>query len=317
VLGFSQEENPELYKVFVRKGDSLYGAKAYKKSADAYAKGFSYLNRKAFPNDRYNAACSYALSNQKDSSFYHLYRLAHKSNYSNLDHLLQDLDLKSLHREARWDELISLVKENKEEKEKNYNLPLYHRLDSIYELDQGIRQQHGEMTSKYEHGSKELTAYWDKMRRIDRENEKAVTKILDEHGWLGSDVVGEKGNTTLFLVIQHAPIDVQQKYLPMMRQAVKDGKARGSSLALLEDRVLLRTGNKQIFGSQIGRDPETFQSYVMALEDPLNVDERRASVGLPPIAEYLTSFGVVWNPQKYLEKMAKYEMLLHESMKIK
>ncbi len=42
-----------------------------------------------------------------------------------------------------------------------------------------------------------------------------------------------------------------------MREAVKKGNANSSSLALLEDRVALRKGEKQIYGSQIGRDQET------------------------------------------------------------
>ena len=43
----------------------------------------------------------------------------------------------------------------------------------------------------------------------------------------------------------------------MMRDAVKMVKAKGSSLALLEDRVALRQGKRQIYGSQIGRDETT------------------------------------------------------------
>jgi hypothetical protein len=62
---------------------------------------------------------------------------------------------------------------------------------------------------------------------------------LDKYGWLGADVVGGQGNSTLFLVIQHSDQATQEKYLPMMREAVKNGKAQGSSLALLEDRAAL------------------------------------------------------------------------------
>lgn len=73
---------------------------------------------------------------------------------------------------------------------------------------------------------------------------------LDERGWLGPDVIGQTGNSTLFLVIQHADLVTQEKYLPMMREAVTKGNAKGSSLALLEDRVLIRNGKQQRYGSQ-------------------------------------------------------------------
>ena len=42
----------------------------------------------------------------------------------------------------------------------------------------------------------------------------------------------------------------------MMRKAVKEGLARATSLALLEDRVALGKGELQIYGSQIGTDQE-------------------------------------------------------------
>lgn len=42
-----------------------------------------------------------------------------------------------------------------------------------------------------------------------------------------------------------------------MREAVEKNNARASSLALLEDRVAMRKGGKQIYGSQIKRNPES------------------------------------------------------------
>jgi hypothetical protein len=58
---------------------------------------------------------------------------------------------------------------------------------------------------------------------------------------------------------------------------------------LLEDRILLREGKKQIYGSQVRRN-EAGEWEAHSLEDPERVDERRASVGLPPLAQYLAGF---------------------------
>ena len=57
------------------------------------------------------------------------------------------------------------------------------------------------------------------------------------------------------------------------------GNAMRPDLALLEDRVALRQGKKQIYGSQIGMDPETGEYFVSPLEDPDNVVERRIKMG--------------------------------------
>jgi len=124
---------------------------------------------------------------------------------------------------------------------------------------------------------------------------------------LGADVVGGQGNSTLFLVIQHADQATQEKYLPMMREAVKNGKAQGSSLALLEDRVALGQGNRQIYGSQIGRDPETQIYFISPLEDPDNVDKRRAEVGLQSLADYASRWQITWDVEQYKKDLPQIE----------
>ena len=145
-------------------------------------------------------------------------------------------------------------------------------MDTVYITDQQYRRQIDRVEKKYGYDSEEIKKLWETINYYDSVNEQKVTAILDEHGWLGPDIIGNNGSSALFLVIQHAGIETQQKYLPMMREAVKNGRARGSSLALREDRVALRTGGKQIYGSQIGRD-KAGNHFVSPLEDPENVDK--------------------------------------------
>jgi hypothetical protein len=70
-------------------------------------------------------------------------------------------------------------------------------------------------------------------------------------------------------------------------------------LALLEDRINLGNGKRQIYGSQIGTNPETKLNYVLPLEDPDNVDKRRAEVGLEPLADYVIYWKIIWNVKQY------------------
>jgi hypothetical protein len=93
----------------------------------------------------------------------------------------------------------------------------------------------------------------------------------------------------------------------MMREAVSKGNAKASSLALLEDRVALRKGQKQIYGSQIGRDQETGEYYVLPLIDPDNVDQRRAKVGLGTIQDYISNWGMTWDVEAYKKKLPEIE----------
>ena len=94
----------------------------------------------------------------------------------------------------------------------------------------------------------------------------------------------------------------------MMREAVIKGNALASALALLEDRVALGQGKKQIYGSQIGQDYETGAYYVLLLEDPDNVDKRREEVGLGTLQNYVSRWGMTWDVEDYKKRLAEKEV---------
>lgn len=298
---------PAAYKSNIRLADSLYSAGDYLNSGKTYALAFEANGWKGLSNHRYNAACAWALAGVADSAFFQLERIAQKANYTNYGHITTDPDLSSLHNDNRWKPLLDVILKNKEKAEANLNKPLAAKLDSIYIDDQKYRQQIGDIEKKFGWNSEEMQAHWKIIQEKDSVNLIQVTGILDQYGWLGADVVGEQGNSTLFLVIQHADKLTQEKYLPMMRDAVKNGRAKGSSLALLEDRVALRQGKRQIYGSQIGRDETTNLYFVSPLEDPDNVDKRRAEVGLGPLADYVSNWNIKWDVEQYKKDLPMLE----------
>jgi hypothetical protein len=150
------------YKLFVSKADSFYQVKDYKNSAQEYQNAFDSNDGKAFPNDRYNAACSFALSGNVEKAFYHLFYSAVNPNikYSNYHHITNDPDLNSLHHNVLWEKLLNEVRLNKEELEKDLDKPLASILEAIYQDDQTYRQQVGEVEKKYGRESDEMKAHW-------------------------------------------------------------------------------------------------------------------------------------------------------------
>ncbi len=175
--------------------------------------------------------------------------------------------------------------------------------------DQTYRGQLETVQTKYGGDSKEMRDLGKIMVEKDSINLIKVKAIIDKFGWLGPDVIGDEGNSTLFLVIQHSDIVTQEKYLPIMREAVKNGKAKATSLALLEDRVALRRGKNQIYGSQVVWDMKSNEYFVLPLEDPENVDIRRSKVGLPPLSEYLNYWQMKWDIEKYKRDLPKVKTL--------
>ena len=286
--------SPKNYSALVRVADSLYNIKNYKASAFTYSEAFKINGWAGTSNDRYNAACSWSLANYPDSAFSNLQNIITKANYYNYDHITTDPDLKNLHSDKRWQPLIARVEQNQEKAEAKLNKLLVAELKQVLKDDQGPRLQIDSVSKKYGYNSIEMKQLWNEIGRKDSVNLVKVKAILDRYGWLGPDVVGNSGAVTLFLVIQHADQQTQEKYLPGMHEAVKSGKANPANLALLEDRVALEEGKKQIYGSQIGRDEKTGKFYIRPIGDEINVDKRRAAVGLQPLKDYVKQWGIIY-----------------------
>lgn len=129
------------------------------------------------------------------------------------------------------------------------------------------------------------------IRCIDSINLIQIENIIQKYGWLGKNVVGESANRTLFLVIQHAELPVQEKYLPLLQKSVAAGESSQIDLAYLEDRILMRQGKKQRYGTQVIFN-EMGEQVFHPIEDEKNVNIRRQQVGMGPLEEYATHFGI-------------------------
>lgn len=296
-----------MYQKLTEEAMSHYDKGEFKTAAELFSSAFAIKGDMSQMEDHYNAARSWALANVADSAFYHLDLVVNKGGYSNYNHFVSDNDLTSLGKDKRWGVLRDKVMLNKEALEVNLDRALVARLDSIYLDDQRYRKELDAVADKHGWDSQEVQFLRSTIKEKDSINLVKVKKILDERGWLGKGIIGGQGNTTLFLVIQHADIATQRKYLPMMREAVKNGNANASNLALLEDRVALGIGKKQIYGSQIGRNEETGENYVLPLEDPDNVDARRASVGLGSLQNYVSRWKITWDLEDYKQKLPLLE----------
>jgi len=134
--------------------------------------------------------------------------------------------------------------------------------------------------------------------KLDKRNIKKLAKIIEKYGWPTRSTVGKEGSLAAFLVVQHGDLEYQKKYFPMLKEAVNKGEADRDDAALLEDRILMREGKKQIYGTQLHFNEATKKLELWPIEDEEGVDARRARVGLEPIAEYLKRFGLEYSPPK-------------------
>jgi hypothetical protein len=305
LVGSTFSQSREKYSELINEAVKFHANKEYMNAGYKFSEAFSTYSPYAQIGDRYKAACSWALANQADSAFVQLFYITHVEDFSDLK-IIEDANLSLLHSDERWNFIVALIKENNEKTSKLDKI-LSAKLDSIYKEDQLCRFEISEAEQKYGRNSKEVQELFSIMNKKNVANVVEVTKILDERGWLGPDIIGERGSKTMFLTMQRADIQTQENYFHLMEEAVKKGDADPADLALLEDRIILKLGKPQIYGSQIGIDIKTGKYYVMPLEDPDNVDERRMKVGLGKFQDYLSIFGLNWDVDEYKKELPEIE----------
>ena len=131
------------------------------------------------------------------------------------------------------------------------------------------------------------------MQYIDSTNLVQVESLIARYGWMGRSFVGDKANSALFLVIQHADLETQIKYVDLLQHSVEAGESKASNLALMQDRILMRQGKNQLYGSQVVYS-KTGEQMFYPIEDEKNVNIRRAKMGLQPLEEYAKLFGITY-----------------------
>ncbi|MCH2081880.1 MAG: hypothetical protein MK226_05780 [Saprospiraceae bacterium] len=283
------------FQSLIQEGNAKYDAKEYTDAAKLYDQALEMKEGSA--SNYYNAACYTALAGNDKKAMQYLIKSSEKG-WKDVSWMKKDSDLKSLHDKEGWEKATSIAQANLDEYEKDLDKPLMAQLEAIHVKDQTLRQLYREAEEKFGRESEEMKYFWSLVNEQDSLNELEVIKIIDERGWVGKSVVGGKANMTIWLVIQHAPLETQEKYLPMLRESVKQGESSGSHLALLEDRIQMRNGNPQTYGSQITMNPETGQQEVYEIKDPEYVNQRRKEVGLGPIQDYVKRWGIEWTVEQ-------------------
>ena len=171
------------------------------------------------------------------------------------------------------------------------NEPMKAELEQMLVVDQAIRKDAMEIVRQHGLSSPQYEELRTRGRAITAAHTARLIEILEEHGWPGLSLVGETASSGAFLILQHADLATQKRFLPLLRGATAAGESHRTNLPLLEDRVRMSDGHKQLYGSQLTRGPDG-KPELWPIEDAARVDERRASVGLEPLAAYLQRFGL-------------------------
>ncbi|MCH2229093.1 MAG: hypothetical protein MK105_02020 [Crocinitomicaceae bacterium] len=238
----------------------------------------------------YNYACVLALNNQFDQAFEYLNKSTERDTSIRP---LTDPDLYFLTNDPRWEDFALKEITKVESKFGKYqNLTLAKELWRMNMTDQAFYYQLDVAKIHTGYNSVVVDGLWELKRKLNHSNLERLIEIIDVNGWPLSSEVGGSAANAAFLIIQHANLEVQKKYLPIMKEAADKGEASWASLALLIDRVEMRQQRPQVYGSQIQRIEGEFVVYEIV--DPEFVNQRREEVGLGPIEEYVQHWDITW-----------------------
>lgn len=182
-------------------------------------------------------------------------------------------------------------------KASGFNAELAKELDLLTTADQKYRLLMDEFYAKHAINSAERQQFILDWQKNDSLCLLKAEAILQQYGYPGKSLVGETRQDDIWLVIQHAPLEKQELYFPIIDKAAQKGEMRKSSWALLVDRIRMYKGQPQLYGSQVVRDEKTGGWKFHEIEDEANVNKRRAEVGLGPLEEYAERMSVAWKPK--------------------
>ena len=163
----------------------------------------------------------------------------------------------------------------------NYDLALKETLENIFERDQYDRLLWSHAVKNNPDDTERNERLARRALMTDSLNLVLVDEILSQHGFPRKEQVGDFGNQAVWLVFQHADLDYQKRFLPQMEAAVSHGYIAPLYLALLRDRIDVREGRPQRYGTQIDG-----KGNLAPLLDASRVNQWRQEVGLPSIEQF-------------------------------
>lgn len=122
---------------------------------------------------------------------------------------------------------------------------------NMFESDQYIRHHYEYCKQMLKVDSVKLERIKTLWEEIDRQNQNAIIKILEDYGYPGKSLMGDARGEYAFFIIQHfRDVEKQKEYYPMLKVAVEKGELDPMLFMMIEDRINVKEGKEQKHGTQ-------------------------------------------------------------------
>ncbi len=166
------------------------------------------------------------------------------------------------------------------------------RITDMWREDQSAR------TGMIHLGSKETSGpkFWaDRLAvlhaiNVDMQTTAYIRALLNDYDWIDSVRFGKGVSAHAWILIQHADDypELQAKALKRMEKYLNNGGIKPANYAYLWDRVAVNTGRLQRYGTQPIWECKSGQLELQPLENPSQVNKRRATMGLNTVEKGLS-----------------------------
>ena len=141
--------------------------------------------------------------------------------------------------------------------------------------------------------------YHPRMSAVHDANAARLRTIIATHGWPTERLVGVDGAKAAHRIAQHSinHPDFMRECRRLLDEASAKGEVPRWQFAYIDDRIRVFEGSRQRYGTQWRGGPNGLEPF--PIEDAAHVDERRAALGLPTLAERKPSTEVepAWNEE--------------------
>ena len=125
--------------------------------------------------------------------------------------------------------------------------------------------------------------------RIDGESKLYIESLLGTYDWIDIKRFGSSVSAHAWILVQHADDhpEFQANVLTRMEPYLENGGVKPKNYAYLWDRVAVNTGRKQRYGTQPTWECTDGKMELQPLEDPENVNKRRAAMKMDTVEKAL------------------------------
>lgn len=281
VLGLVTSGAAQDYYAMIVDAEIKFHREQFEQAVVTYEETFD-VTGKAKPLDLYRAACAWAMLEEPERALEKL-EAAIDAGWNDLDRMTQEPYLSNARSKSDWGRLVTKLEQKLAGVGEDLNTSLISLLTSIEEDYLKYRTQLPD--------PEDDTSLWDEEQihelhqqqsELDAVNLQRTKAVLDEYGYPSREQVGDKVKV-IYRVLLFADPSIQKTYLPLLEKAADRGDLQWSSLAFFVDRLRLRTGQDQWFGTQFFRNPDTGRKEFYTIEAPEWINERRTAIGLTPI----------------------------------